>query len=212
MGYKCTGPAHSADQKMPNKLNIIRPSPKEVENYLKLWNSLENYTLQESSLNKLFSKTYPLNSNLDDVLIKVCSLNDFYSTNIFSPFTVAKHIVALKIDDNLSKDDLEIVNKIGNVKMNGERSINFYSFATKYCSHHKPTVYPIYDSYVEKMLMYFKKRDNFADFSRKDLKLYAKFSDTLMKFREYYGLSQFNLKQIDQYLWQAGKKYFPRKY
>ena len=157
-------------------------------------------------------KTYPLNNDLDDVLIKVCALNDFYSTNIFSPFTVAKHILALKIDNSLAKDDLEIVNKIANVKMNGEKSINFYSFATKYCSHHKPTVYPIYDSYVEKMLVYFKKKNSFFDFARQDLRLYVKFRDILMKFREYYDLQQFNLKQIDQYLWQAGKKYFPKKY
>lgn len=197
---------------MINNLNIPRPSKTEVNEYLRLWDSLENYTLQESSLRKLFTKMYPLNSDLDDVLIKVCALNDFYSTNIFSPFTVAKHIVALKIDDNLAKDDLGIVNKIANVKMNGEKSINFYSFATKYCSHHKPTVYPIYDSYVEKILVYFKKKDNFFDFVRPDLRSYAKFRDILMKFREYYDLQRFNLKQIDQYLWQAGKKYFPRKY
>lgn len=197
---------------MSNNLNIIRPSQTEIETYLKLWDSLENYALQESSLRKLFIKTYPLNNDLDDVLIKVCVLNDFYSTNIFSPFTVAKHIVALKIDDALARDNLEIVNKIANVKMNGEKNINFYSFATKYCSHHKPTVYPIYDSYVEKMLMYFKKRDSFFNFSRQDLRLYAKFRDVLLKFREYYDLQKFNLKQIDQYLWQAGKKYFPRKY
>jgi len=193
-------------------LNIPYPSKTELETYLQLWNSLENYTLQESSLDKLFMKTYPLNNDLDDVLIKVCALNDFYSTNIFSPFTVAKHILALKIDNSLAKDDLEIVNKIANVKMNGEKSINFYSFATKYCSHHKPTVYPIYDSYVEKMLVYFKKKNSFFDFARQDLRLYVKFRDILMKFREYYDLQQFNLKQIDQYLWQAGKKYFPKKY
>ena len=153
---------------MQNTSNITKPSSEEIKNYLKLWDSLENYTLQESSLNKLFSKTYPLNNDLNDVLIKVCALNDFYSTNIFSPFTVAKHIVALKIDDNLAKNDLEIVNKIGNVKMNGNRRINFYSFATKYCSHHKQTVYPIYDSYVEKMLMFFKKKDIFFDFARQE--------------------------------------------
>lgn len=192
--------------------NIPRPTPSEIESYLKLWDSLENYVLQENSLNKLFSKTYPLNNNLDDVLIKVCALNDFYSTNIFSPFTVAKHIVALNIDDYLAKDDLEIVNKIGNVRMNDHKSINFYSFATKYCSHHKPTIYPIYDSYVEKILLYFKKRDHFHNFSKQDLRLYTKFRDILMRFREYYGLQQFNLKQIDQYLWQAGKKYFPKSY
>lgn len=197
---------------MNNKLKIIKPSPKEVKKYLKLWNSLENYTLQESSLNKLFSKTYPLNNSLDDVLIKVCSLNDFYSTNIFSPFTVAKHIVSLKIDNDIKINDLEIVNKIAKVKMSGDKEINFYSFATKYCSHHKPTVYPIYDSYVDKILMYFKKEDNFTDFSRKDLRLYTKFRKILLEFREYYNLEQFDLKQIDQYLWQAGKKYFPKKY
>jgi len=197
---------------MLKNLEIRKPSQIEVEYYLKLWNSLENYTLQESSLKKLFTKTYPLNNDLDDVLIKVCALNDFYSTNIFSPYTVAKHIVALKIDVNLDEDDLRLVNKIASVKMNGDKNINFYSFATKYCSHHKPTVYPIYDSYVEKMLMYFKKKDNFFDFARLDLKTYVKFRNVLMKFREYYELQEFNLKQIDQYLWQAGKKYFPRKY
>jgi len=197
---------------MKNNLEIPKPSQKEVKYYLKLWDSLENYTLQESSLEKLFQKTYPLNNNMDDVLIKVCALNDFYSTNIFSPFTVAKHIVALKIDNNLVKNDLEIVNKIANVKMGGGKSRNFYSFATKYCSHHKPTVYPIYDSYVERILIYLKKMDNFADFSREDLRSYVKFKDILLKFRKYYDLQQFNLKQIDQYLWQIGKKYFPNQY
>ncbi len=104
----------------------IKPSQKEVEIYLKLWNNLENYTLQESSLKKLFTKTYPLNNDLDDVLIKVCSLNDFYSTNIFSPFTVAKHIISLNIDDNLASNDLGIVNKIAEVEMKEGKIKNFY--------------------------------------------------------------------------------------
>lgn len=197
---------------MREYIEIIRPSQKEVEYYLKLWDSLENYTLQESSLRKLFSKTYPLNNNLDDVLIKVCSLNDFYSTNIFSPFTVAKHIVALKIDNGLIKDDLEIVNKIADVKMNGGKNINFYSFATKYCSHHKPIVYPIYDSYVEKMLLYCKRKDSFCDFLKEDLKSYPRYREILLNFRKFYDLNDFDLKQIDKYLWQVGKKYFPKKY
>jgi len=34
---------------MRNNLEIIKPSPSEVEKYLKLWDSLENYTLQEGS-------------------------------------------------------------------------------------------------------------------------------------------------------------------
>ncbi|MFH0936889.1 MAG: hypothetical protein V1808_01190 [Candidatus Daviesbacteria bacterium] len=197
---------------MAKKMEIKRPSQKEVEYYLKLWDSLENYTLQESSLKKLFTKTYPFNKDLDDVLIKVCALNDFYSTNIFSPFTVAKHIVKLGIDKNLVQNDLTIVNKIAKVEMNGGKIKNFYSFATKYCSHHKPTVYPIYDSYVDQLLMYFKKTDNFDDFSKEDLKVYQHFRRILENFRKYYELEVFDLKQIDQYLWQVGKEYFPKKY
>ncbi len=197
---------------MKNNLKLPKPSKNEVEHYLKLWDSLENYTLQESSLRKLFTKTYPLNNDLDDVLIKVCSLNDFYSTNIFSPFTVAKHIVKLKIDKSLASEDLAIVNKIAKVEMNGGNVKKFYSFATKYCSHHKPTVYPIYDSYVDKMLVYYKNKDDFDNFSKEDLKIFAKYRRILENFRKYYKLEMFGLKQIDKYLWQAGKKYFPKNY
>lgn len=197
---------------MRKELDLEKPSHKEVEDYLKLWSSLENYTQQESSLKKLFTKTYPLNNDLDDVLIKVCSLNDFYSTNIFSPFTVAKHIISLNIDDNLANDDMEIVNKIAEVEMKGGKIKNFYSFATKYCSHHKPLVYPIYDSYVDKILIEFREKNKFSNFSRQDLRTYPLFKKILIDFRVFYGLERFNLKQIDQYLWQAGKKYFPKNY
>lgn len=191
---------------------IIKPSPTEIKKYLKLWDSLENYVSQESSLRKLYTETYPKNNNLDEVLIKVCSLNDFYSTNIFSPFTVAKHIIKIEIDDKLKNADLKLVNEIAEVKMNGDKIINFYSFATKYCSHHSPIVYPIYDSYVEKILMYFKKRDKFAVFKKDDLKDYALFKDILIQFQKFYSLDEYNLKEIDKYLWQAGKESFPRKY
>lgn len=193
-------------------MEINSPTPNIVKEYLEKWKSLENYVLQESSLKKLFNKTYPKNNDMDDVLIKVCSLNDFYSTNIFSPFTVAKHIVELKIDEKLNKEDLNIVNEIAKVRVNAHKEINFYSFATKYCSHHKPTVYPIYDSYVDKLLMCLKRKDKFLDFRKIDLKIYPRYKDILLKFRDFYNLRDFNLKEIDKYLWQAGKNYFPRSY
>jgi len=193
-------------------MNIPRPSIGQVKLYLKRWNQLENYVLQESSLRKLFTETYPRNVDMDDVLIKVCSLNDFYSTNIFSPFAVAKHIVDLKIDKRLSRKDFKLVNDIAIVRINGSKSINFYSFATKYCSHHQPEDYPIYDSFVEKILKYFRKKDKFSNFTQKDLKDYPLYRDILIEFSHYYGLEDFSLKEIDRYLWQLGKKYFPKKY
>jgi hypothetical protein len=193
-------------------INLTIPSIEQVRFYLTKWSTLENYVLQENSLEKLFTKTYPRNNDIDDVLIKVCVLNDFYSTNIFSPFSVAKHIVSLDIDEYLDNDDLSVVNRVARVQMNGGKIKNFYSFATKYFSHHKPLVYPIYDSFVEKMLMHFRKQDNFYNFTRDDLKDFPKFSKILIGFRKYYKLDSFNLKQIDQYLWQVGKEYFPKKY
>ena len=193
-------------------MKVETPSEKIIQEYLRKWDSLESYVLQESSLRKLFTETYPNNDNLDDVLIKVCSLNDFYSTNIFSPISVAKHIVTLNIDDRLKRNDIELVNEIAMVKMNGEKVINFYSFATKYCSHHKPKIYPIYGSYVEKLLLYLKKFDKFYNFKKTDLKIYPNYKTILREFQKFYGLERFNLKEIDKYLWQAGKEYFPRKY
>lgn len=191
--------------------NVPTPCKKEVEKYLKKWDSLENYVLQESSLYKLFHKTYPTNTDINDILIKASSLNDFYSTNIFSIFPVAKHILELNIDDRLKNGDTTLVNDISNVTISGVEK-HFYSFATKYCSHHNSEDYPIYDSFVEKVLLHFKSQDKFYFFKASDLKDYSKFKDVLINFKKYYGIDEYNLKDIDRYLWQLGKEYFPKKY
>ena len=188
-----------------------QPTIEEVKKYLELWDTLENYVLQEELLDKLFFQTYPFNEEISEILIKSAALNDFYSTNIFSIFPVAKHIHSLKIDKRLKAKDPNLVNDIALVDMNG-KTRNFYSFATKYCSHHDPINYPIYDIYVEKVLITLNKRDEFSKLGKKDLKDYKKFKEIIMDFRKYYGLDGFNLKQIDRYIWQLGKEFFPRKY
>lgn len=188
-----------------------KPTTKEVNKYLRLWDTLENYVLQEDALDKLFFNTYPFNEDISEILVKAAALNDFYSTNIFSIFPVAKHIHNLKIDTRLKVKDPSLVNDIAQVDMNGKIK-NFYSFATKYCSHHDPINYPIYDIYVEKVFMALNKRDKFSKFYKKDLKDYKRFKEIIIEFRKYYGLDEFNLKQIDRYIWQLGKEFFPRKY
>jgi len=191
---------------------IINPTPSQVEDTLRIWDSLENYVLQESSLKKLFTITYPENSDIDDVLIKVCALNDFYSTNIFSPFTVAKHIVALDIDRRLADNDLKLVNDMAIVITGENKTRNFYSFASKYCSHHKPEIYPIYDSFAEKILIHFNEMEQFHHFNKKDLKNYPDYKAVILMFQQHYGLTQYSLKEIDKYLWIKGKEHFPKNY
>lgn len=80
-----------------------KPSEGEVEKYLNLWNSLENYVYQENALDKLFMQRCVENDNIEDILIKCSTFNDFYSTNIFDVYSVAKHILNLHIDNRLKK-------------------------------------------------------------------------------------------------------------
>lgn len=197
-----------------HSFGAIAPKPcfEEVNKYLSKWNNLENYSLQEKALDKLFFETYPKNSDMNDVLIKVASLNDFYNTNIYYPFKVAKHIVSLNIDDRLFSGDATLTNEIAKIEMDNGKNKFFYSFATKYCSHHKPLDFPIYDSYVDRMLRYFRDADHFYEFKNDDLRDYMSFRDILMSFKRAYELETFNFKEVDMYLWQLGQEMFPKKY
>lgn len=195
------------------KMDVAVPNPsiEQVEFYLEKWDGLENYRLQEEALNKLFLELCPRNADISDVLLKASTLNNFYSTNIFSIYPVAKHICSLDIDSRLKAGDVTLVRDIQYLTISDTQK-NFYSFASKYCSHHNPLGYPIYDSFVDEVLRYFRNRDGFLEFQDGDLKDYIKFKIILNDFRTFYGLDKYNLKQIDQYVWQLGKDYFPKNY
>lgn len=135
---------------------ITRPSKSEVEKYLKKWDSLENYVLQERALDKLFFNTYPNNTDISDILIKASALNDFYSTNIFSIFPVAKHILNLNIDNRLKNGDENVVNDISHININGKEK-NFYSFATKYVATIFQRFFLFMIAMLKKFLYIFKK-------------------------------------------------------
>ena len=49
-------------------------------------------------------------------------------------------------------------------------------------------------------------------FKKEDLKSYNTFIDIILKFKKSYQLEKFSLREIDIFLWLAGKKYFPKKY
>jgi hypothetical protein len=189
-------------------VHLPPPSSQEVTKALADWRRLEKYVVQESALSKLFLETYPKNDDLDEILVKVSCLNDFYATNIKIVARLAAHILALHIDERLAQGDESLVAAIG--RGTEGSSIYFYSFASKYCSHHRPEFYPIYDDYVKRVLLYFGRRDHFAAFSPSDLKEYPRFKAVVLAFREHYGLEAYSLKELDHYLWQLGKAYFPK--
>jgi len=191
---------------------VPTPCKEQVEKYLMKWENLPNYVMQENSLNKLFFELAPYNKCIEDILIKCSTLNDFYSTNIFSIYPIAEHILELNIDNRLDNADSALVHDIAHVNISGHNKY-FYSFASKYCSHHRPLDYPIYDNYVVKILKHFKKIDCFSKFTMDDLKNdYSFFKNVLLDFRKFYNIEEYNLKDLDRYLWQLGKEYYPNKY
>ena len=97
------------------KINVPNPSAAQVEHYLRAWDELENYHLQEDALDKLFLTLCPENTKMSDILLKVAALNDFYSTNIFSVYPVAKHILSLNIDARLNSGDDTLVSDLQKV-------------------------------------------------------------------------------------------------
>ena len=136
------------------KNKITLPTQALVDSYINKWHNLKNYMNQEIALNKLFKKLLPKNDTFEDVLLKVTVLNKFYSTNIIDTYSLSKYILKIKnLDDRLAIGDKDLVDEILNISV-GEQKRSFYSFASKYCNHHNEEAFPIFDSFVERVIMY----------------------------------------------------------
>ena len=107
---------------MKKQIEIITPCKEEVQRYLDKWDNLGNYVIQEEALDKLYRETYPKNNEIHEIIIKASALNDFYSTNIFSIYPVAKHILDLNIDESLKESDPNLLNEL----------FLFFLYASKY--------------------------------------------------------------------------------
>ncbi|MBN1538443.1 MAG: hypothetical protein JW908_17035 [Anaerolineales bacterium] len=163
----------------------------------------DRYGPADRILLNIFNR-YPNNISFDDVLIKVTLLNSLYTTNIFAFWAMAQHIHELNIDPALDKSNLNIIESIANLKIK-EKIRRNYSFATKYCSWHKPEEYPIYDSLVGKILIIYRNEFAFEKFYNSDLQNYLKYKNIYSSFQNYFGLQQFSFKQIDKFLWFSSK-------
>ena len=195
--------------------HIERPSTELIDKYIKLFNNDLRYKPADDAINKLFS-AFPSNKEVEDILLKISVINDLYSTNILATFKMAKHIQKLDIDKKLRDGNLDIVNEIAtghNIRRKKTNTeLNLYSFATKYCNWHNQDSFAIYDSFVDKILIAFKKKYLFSDFKQSDLKDFRKFKRILDDFVIFFNLQSHSLKEIDKFLWIYGKEKFPPNY
>jgi hypothetical protein len=158
----------------------------------------------------LLIERYPLNTNISEVYVKVKILNVLYSTQILGIGAVAERIVECAIDPRLERGDPEVVAAIANVQYKDKKRCN-YSFATKYCSWHRPEEYPIFDSRAVASLQAYRSQEPskpFAKFVRDDLWDFPKFCGVITKFREDFELEDFSVKDIDKFLYETGSDYF----
>jgi hypothetical protein len=194
---------------MEKNLKIPCPTKSEMKKYLAVWDKVENFYKPKKAMTKLFNH-YRTNMDIDDILIKIYTLNAAYSASIFWPIDVAKNILDMKIDNDLRAGDLAVVDKIRTghgVRNRQGAEINFYSFATKYCSFHNPDKYPLFDSNVKRALIYFKEHctEQFT-FNNTDLGVYKAFVDIIRKFQETFYLQDSALRDIDKYLYLIGRE------
>ncbi len=186
-----------------------------IDEYNKRFQDDNRYFLADKAIIKLINQ-FPTNSNIEDILLKVVTINELYSTNVYATFEIAKHILKLNIDNDIKNGNLELVNKIAKLKLK-DKEKTFYSFASKYCNWHNSKNFPIYDSFVDRLLSAYQKQDTFLElpedsssmnFFKLALKNYEFFKETIDSFIKYYELGDVNYKKIDKFLWMYGKELF----
>lgn len=167
----------------------------------------------ESAIRTLL-RAFPANTVTAEILLKVVAINQIYSTGIYAVQLVAERIRAADIDAALEAGDPDVVHRIGRLQFvtaQGravDRSI--YSFATKYCAHHRPEHYPIYNGIISTKLLTYLKQDGFTHpFTDTNLRDYTTFREVVLQFRAHYGLKDVSLREIDQFLWILGKGLLP---
>ena len=217
------------------KLPKLGDVAEQIKEYRRLWKKKGHEEVDEF-LEKLFPSDCLSNgdgvdalSDTDKILIQICALDAFYGTQTPSKFLIpfAEKIRDSNFNERIKCECLDIVNTIANVddKKHGHR--NICSLSTKYCSFHNPDVYPIYDKRVGQMLLAFNEEQGHECFydsckscglttkalaydtaSKRVVENYKEYCKLIEKFRECYELDkeEFSLKDIDRYLWLAGKR------
>ena len=166
-----------------------------VRRYIDRFQRDERYAKADEAITELI-RAFPSNADLSAVLLKVTAINKLYSTNIMAPFNVAKHIAHLHLDADIQAGILSAVDAIW--KSQGTRK-HYFSFATKYCSWHNLTAYPIYDSFVAKSLAYYGTVVG-------DLREVGNLKASIDKLVSRDNLAGFTYKQLDKFLWLRGKE------
>ena len=188
-------------------MELEKPTKQLIEKYGK---QFEQKNSEDEEAIKELCKIFPGNKDYKGVLLKSIVINKLYSTQIIAIKNVARHIFDLDIDARLNQGDVQVVDQIAKLTINGKGRRN-YAFATKYCSFHNPSSYPIYDSFVDKVLRAYQRQDRFSPQPLGNLKDYRRFKEVLQEFVNFYGLGKPSARELDYFLYGFGNEKFAKR-
>lgn len=186
------------------------------DSIVKEWKE-DELRIPEEAIKDLCTDKYKSQTDINGVIAKISIINQIYSTRVknIDTYWLAKHITnngeKLKkyIYSEDEKDRIKAVQIIANSKDSSEENIkkmnNHYSFATKYCSFHKPEKFPIYDSYISAVVKanadegIYDKVTNITSF-----KSYENFCEAMGRLKEIFSKElgeNISAKEFDQFLW-----------
>ena len=184
-----------------------RPNPEMIAYYIK--NKWSEYQFEENTLNLIFDK-FDNPNDLQCIFARLLALNSIYSTKLDTKkmFLLSDVIIDHTKGLNLSNF---IPNLIDDIRTVFKKTYNYdpYSFVTKYFSHINEDSYPIYDSYVKTMLLWYRYEFPEFNFEISDLEDYDRFKTIVKNFIHVFELNC-SLRQADKFLWAAGKEFLPQ--
>ena len=185
----------------------IRPNKDMVMYYID--NKWPDYQFEEESLLLVFEKFNDTN-NPYHLFSRLLALNAIYSTAIDTKKLrmLTDTFIEQTKGFNPEEYDPTIVDKI-RVKFINDHHYDPYSITTKYFSHINECEYPIYDSYVKTMLMWYRYQYSEFCFAIEDLNNYDYFRAIIGNFIKVFDLNC-DLRTVDKFLWTAGKEFFPQ--
>jgi hypothetical protein len=160
------------------------------------------YADAETAITKIIS-AIPTHTELPGVLAKVAVIKTLYATTLYDTGSMARHICSIPdIDYSLSHGNLVIVDRIrqghGITSRKTIKEMDFYSFATKYCSFHNREAYPVFDNLVADLVKGLLNATG-------DMRNYGFFTSCIDNIRQQYATDLETYKDIDMGLWVYAK-------
>ncbi|EKD44523.1 MAG: 30S ribosomal protein S17 [uncultured bacterium (gcode 4)] len=176
---------------------------KDIDEWRKAFNNDQNTKLSFDAITK-FIENNRFGSTKENILIKLCIINQLYSTNIHYPVNLANHIFkyGTELDSLIKAWDVKAIDIFRDCEITTSwwkgKTMNFYSFATKYCSFHNPEKYPKFDSLIENHLKLKNNKTNLRD--------YKIYKQVLEDYKKSIWCDDLSFDEFDKWLWYILRK------